>query len=122
MLIDKAIYERDHAAERSSLIALRLMMITLVRPSELREARWGEVDHERRQWTIPAERMKGRVRHIKPLSSQALLLFQYQRQITGHTETVVLVRPTAVPCGGGELGAALAGGGGGGLSACRLAG
>ena len=81
-------YERDHAAERSSLIALRLMMLTLVRPSELREARWGEVDLERHQWIIPAERMKGRVRHIVPLSSQALQLFQYQRQITGHTELV----------------------------------
>lgn len=32
--------------------------------------------------------MKGRVRHIVPLSSQALLLFQCQRQITGHTELV----------------------------------
>ena len=81
-------YERDHAAERSSLIALRLMMLTLVRPSELREARWSEVDPERQQWIIPAERMKGRVRHIVPLSSQALQLFQYQRQITGHTELV----------------------------------
>lgn len=81
-------YERDHAAERSSLIALRLMMLTLVRPSELREARWSEVDPERHQWIIPAERMKGRVRHIVPLSSQALQLFQYQRQITGHTELV----------------------------------
>jgi integrase len=81
-------YERDHSAERSSLIALRLMMLTLVRPSELREARWGEVDPERRQWIIPAERMKGRVRHIVPLSSQALLLFACQRQITGHTELV----------------------------------
>jgi integrase len=81
-------YERDHSAERSSLIALRLMMLTLVRPSELREARWGEVDPERHQWIIPAERMKGRVRHIVPLSSQALLLFACQRQITGHTELV----------------------------------
>ena len=80
--------ERDHAAERSSLIALRLMMLTLVRPSELREARWSEVDPERHQWIIPAERMKGRVRHIVPLSSQALLLFACQRQITGHTELV----------------------------------
>ena len=37
-------FERQRLAERSSLIALRLMMLTLVRPSELREARWSEVD------------------------------------------------------------------------------
>jgi integrase len=81
-------YERDHAVERSSLIALHLMMLTLVRPSELREARRGEVDLERHQWIIPAERMKGRVRHIVPLSSQVLQLFRCQRQSTGHTEQV----------------------------------
>jgi hypothetical protein len=40
----RARFEREHFAERSSLIALRLMMLTLVRPSELREARWSEVD------------------------------------------------------------------------------
>jgi integrase len=78
-------FERQRLAERSSLIALRLMMLTLVRPSELREARWSEVDTQAGQWIIPAERMKTRVRHIVPLSSQARLLFDLQRPITGHT-------------------------------------
>ena len=68
-------FEPQRLAERSSLIALRLMMLTLVRPSGLREARWREVDTEGRQWIIPAERIKTRVRHIVPLSSQARLLF-----------------------------------------------
>ena len=81
-------FERQRLAERSSLIALRLMMLTLVRPSELREARWSEVDIEGRQWIIPAERMKTRVRHIVPLSSQARLLFDLQRPISGHTDLV----------------------------------
>ena len=81
-------FEQQRLAERSSLIALRLMMLTLVRPSELREARWSEVDTEGRQWIIPADRMKTRVRHIVPLSTQAVLLFDLQRQITGHTDLV----------------------------------
>ena len=81
-------FEQQNLAERSSLIALRLMMLTLVRPSELREARWSEVDLKGRQWIIPAERMKTRVRHIVPLSTQTLQLFERQRQITGHTELV----------------------------------
>ncbi len=34
------------------------MMLTLVRPSELREARWSEGDTQAGQWIIPAERMK----------------------------------------------------------------
>ena len=52
-MIDR--FERQRLAERSSLIALRLMMLTLVRPSELREDRWSEVDIKGRQWIIPAE-------------------------------------------------------------------
>jgi integrase len=93
-------FERQVLAERSSLIALRLMMLTLVRPSELREARWSEVDTQAGQWIIPAERMKTRVRHIVPLSSQARLLFDLQRPITGHTD---LVFHTPNHRGSGEL-------------------
>ena len=93
-------FERQRLAERSSLIALRLMMLTLVRPSELREARWSEVDIQAGQWIIPAERMKTRVRHIVPLSSQALHLFDLQRPITGHTD---LVFHTPNHRGSGEL-------------------
>ena len=93
-------FERQRLAERSSLIALRLMMLTLVRPSELREARWSEVDIDGRQWIIPAERMKTRVRHIVPLSSQARLLFELQRPISGHTD---LVFHTPNHRGNGEL-------------------
>ena len=93
-------FERQRQAERSSLIALRLMMPTLVRPSELREARWSEVDTQAGQWIIPAERMKTRVRHIVPLSSQARLLFDLQRPITGHTN---LVFHTPIHRGSGEL-------------------
>jgi integrase len=81
-------FERDYSAVPSSLIALRLMLLTLVRPSELREARWSEIDAARRQWIIPADRMKTRIRHIVPLSSQALDLFERQRLITGHTDLV----------------------------------
>ena len=43
------------------------MMLTLVRPSELREARWSEVVTQGGQWIIPTECMKTRVRHIVPL-------------------------------------------------------
>jgi integrase len=68
---------------RSSWVELPglLMMLTLVRPGELREACWSEVDTQAGQWIIPAERMKTRVRHIVPLSSPARLLFDLQRRM-----------------------------------------
>ena len=49
-------------------LAIRLMMLTFVRTSELIEARWEEFDLEGAQWVIPPERMKMRRPHVVPLS------------------------------------------------------
>jgi len=60
-------------------IALCLLMLTFVRPGELRGARWEEIDWVAKEWRIPATRMKMGEEHIVPLSTQALdLLRQLQ--------------------------------------------
>lgn len=51
---------------------LLLQAYTLVRPGELRFARWDEIDLESATWRIPAEKMKMRRPHIVPLSRQVL--------------------------------------------------
>lgn len=56
-------------------LALRLIVLTLVRKSELIEATWNEVDFENATWTIPKSRMKGRNPHVVYLSRQAVDLF-----------------------------------------------
>jgi integrase len=48
--------------------ALKLMTLLFPRPGELRFARWSEFDFNKSVWTIPAERMKMRREHHKPLS------------------------------------------------------
>ncbi|MDH4870531.1 tyrosine-type recombinase/integrase [Pseudomonas sp. BN515] len=53
-------------------LGLRLLMLTGVRPSELREAPWEEIDFRKALWSIPASRMKKRRDHLVPLSRQAL--------------------------------------------------
>ena len=53
-------------------LGLRILMLTGVRPSELREARWDEFDRKAGLWVIPAERMKKRRTHTVPLSRQVL--------------------------------------------------
>jgi len=53
-------------------LALRMVLLTLVRKSELIEATWDEVDFENATWTIPKQRMKGRNPHVVYLSRQAL--------------------------------------------------
>lgn len=53
-------------------LALRMILLTLVRKSELIEATWSEVDFENALWTIPKQRMKGSKPHNVYLSQQAL--------------------------------------------------
>ena len=52
--------------------ALRLAPLVFVRPGELRKAQWPEIDLDKAEWRIPAERMKMREQHIVPLSRQAI--------------------------------------------------
>nr|WP_240143519.1 site-specific integrase [Nitrosomonas sp. JL21] len=52
--------------------ALQLMALTFVRTGELIGARWDEIDLTKKEWRIPAERMKMKTPHIVPLSDQAI--------------------------------------------------
>lgn len=64
-------------------IAMQLLILTGVRPGELRQARWQEFDLERKVWNVPAERMKIRRPHLVPLSSQAVGLLNQLKSMTG---------------------------------------
>lgn len=64
--------------------ALHLLLLTFVRPGEVRGARWKEFDLDAAEWRIPAERMKMREPHIVPLSRQAVRLLQKLREETGN--------------------------------------
>ncbi|MFT3905791.1 MAG: tyrosine-type recombinase/integrase [Steroidobacteraceae bacterium] len=70
--------------------ALRLLPLVFVRPGELRGARWAEMDldAERPEWRIPAERMKMGVLHIVPLSSQAVAVLKEIQPLSGAGELV----------------------------------
>ena len=56
-------------------LALRLVLLTLVRKSELIEATWDEIDCENAVWSIPKSRMKTGKQHNVYLSQQALDIF-----------------------------------------------
>ncbi|MGL5290185.1 MAG: tyrosine-type recombinase/integrase [Aeromonas sp.] len=82
-------FYRRLAAEPIKLatrLAFHLLMLTMTRPGEVREACWDEFDIERAEWRIPAERMKMRAPHIVPLSRQALAVLDELHQLTGHGE------------------------------------
>ncbi len=64
-------------------LALSLSPHVFVRPGELRQAEWGEVDLEAAIWRIPAARMKQRREHVVPLSRQSIALFAEARTLSG---------------------------------------
>ena len=64
-------------------LAVKLLMLTFVRTTELRAATWDEIDLDKAEWRIPAERMKMRRPHIVPLSKQALAILKEVKLLTG---------------------------------------
>ena len=81
--------------------ALELKRI-FIRSSELRFARWSEIDFETSMWTIPPERepipgvkhsqrgSKMRTPHLVPLSKQALAILKQIKQFCGEHELIFI--------------------------------
>ncbi|MET0013045.1 MAG: integrase arm-type DNA-binding domain-containing protein [Sedimenticola sp.] len=63
--------------------ALKLAPLVFVRPGELRQAEWSEIDLDRAQWVIPGEKMKMGADHIVPLSSQSVDILRELHKLTG---------------------------------------
>ncbi|WP_339750264.1 site-specific integrase, partial [uncultured Rubinisphaera sp.] len=64
-------------------ILLKVQILTMLRPSEVRLGVWSEIKWEKHQWHIPPERMKLERPHIVPLSRQVMELLRQLREMTG---------------------------------------
>lgn len=77
----RGIYQGNLA--RAHKLALHLLILTMVRKSELIEARWEEFDLERGEWAIPGERLKKDRPHLVALSRQAVAMLEELRGLAG---------------------------------------
>lgn len=68
----------------ATICALKLAPLVFVRPGELRQAEWSEIDLENALWVIPAARMKMREKHFVPLSRQAVAILTELKPLTGN--------------------------------------
>ncbi len=59
--------------------AIRMLMVTAQRRSEVIDAPWSEINVSKATWTIPAERNKGKRRHTVPLTETALEILKAAR-------------------------------------------
>lgn len=79
---------RDYQGNYLTKSAIRLLMLTAVRPGELRNALWSEFDFDNAVWTIPPERMKMRRPHLVPLPHQAVTILRELQPFTGRFDLV----------------------------------
>ena len=95
---------------RQFKLALHLVLLTLVRKSEILLAKWSDVNLQKREWKIPAENSKTGRAHIVYLSTQAVSLFEELRNLSGGSQFVLPGRSTiAKPFAKNALNQALAG-------------
>jgi integrase len=88
--------------------ALCLAPLVFVRPGELRTAEWAEINLDRAEWNIAAEKMKMRVPHLVPLSKQAVEILQGIQPLTGRGRYVFpSARSTTRPMSNNAILAAL---------------
>lgn len=76
-------YDSEFNGNILTKLAFKLMILTFVRSGEIRGAKWEEINWEKAQWRIPAERMKMNDPHIVPLARQSLDILKELRLITG---------------------------------------
>ncbi|EHW4936473.1 tyrosine-type recombinase/integrase [Escherichia coli] len=89
-----------HQGRELTRHAVLLMLHVFIRSSELRFARWSEIDFTNRVWRIPATRepiigvrysgrgAKMRMPHIVPLSEQSIAILKQIKDITGNNELI----------------------------------
>ena len=73
-------------AEKACLIFLAF---TGVRSGEVRLATWEEIDLDTATWTIPAPRMKNKIEHKVPLSTQAIQVLLHARDESGRSQGII---------------------------------
>ncbi len=88
--------------------ALCLAPMFFVRPGELRNAEWAEIDLDEGAWNIPAHKMKMKQPHIVPLCAQAVAILTELKQLTGGSKYVFpSLRSFARPMSNNTVNAAL---------------
>lgn len=89
-------------------LALRLAPHVFVRPGELRQAEWAEIDFDANVWKIAASKMKMRQPHSVPLSRQSIGILEAAKALTGrHRYVFASLYPGKRPMSENTINAAL---------------
>lgn len=75
----------DDYPESVMRYAMKIQFLTFLRASETMGAEWGEFDFKKKEWHIPASRMKMKRPHVVPLARQTIALIKNLWKTTGET-------------------------------------
>jgi integrase len=78
----------DAKISKEIKLALKFLLITGQRKSEVIEAEWKEFDFKTKWWTIPAKKAKNKQTHRVPLTPMAIEILNEVRQVTGEYQFV----------------------------------
>ncbi|OOQ62188.1 tyrosine-type recombinase/integrase [Mucilaginibacter pedocola] len=81
----KVLESRKDEISPVAYYAVRIMLKTFVRRTELMTAGWCEFDFDNAMWTVTALRMKMQREHLVPLSRQVIADLKALHALTGHT-------------------------------------
>ncbi len=70
----------EYKGHISTKLALKLIAHTFVRPTNIRHAKWTEIDLNTKQWIIPSSKMKTKKELIVPLSKQSIMIIEEAKQ------------------------------------------
>lgn len=68
-------------ASPPSKLAFEFLVLTATRSGEVRGATWAEVDLDKRDWTIPASRMKTKKQHRVPLPDRCITILEQAKAL-----------------------------------------
>ena len=78
----------DYQGDVVTRYALKILPYVFVRAGEFRRMEWHEIDFDRKQWVIPASKMKMKIEHLVPLSKQVVELLKELHEFTGNSRYV----------------------------------
>lgn len=87
------VYDKEYGGKLITKLAFKLLILTFLRSGEIRNGKWEEIDWDKKQWKIPAERMKVKEPHIVPLSKQSIAILQEMQRIS-HNNYAGLIFPS----------------------------
>ncbi len=78
----------EYSGDYTTKMALKIMPYVFVRSYNIRHMEWSEIDFEKKEWIIPANKMKTKTEFVLPLPIQVIELLNEVKQFLGDCKYV----------------------------------